>query len=73
MGNLLRYVHAQRTGVISGTAAKPAGWADGSHGANMFLVPDLPGDYTLIVLANVDPPIAERVQAMVRGWVAGEQ
>lgn len=70
VGDLLRYVHAQRTGAIAGTSGKPAGWAGGSPGANTFLVPDLPGDYTLIVLANVDPPIAERIQGMVRGWLA---
>ena len=69
VGDLLRYVHAQRTGEITGTPGTPAGWAGGSPGANTFLVPDLPGDYTLIVLANVDPPIAERVQSMVRKWL----
>lgn len=67
--DLLRYVHAQRTGAIAGTSRTPRGWAGGSPGANTFLVPDLPGDYTLVVLANIDPPAAERVQAMVRAWL----
>ena len=67
--DLLRYVHAQRTGDIAGTTGKPSGWAGGTGGANTFLVPDFPGDYTLIVLTNLDPPAAETVQAMVRRWL----
>jgi D-alanyl-D-alanine carboxypeptidase len=73
VGDLLRYVHAQRTGAIAGTSGKPKGWAGGTPGANTFLVPDLPGDYTLIVLANIDPPAAERVEAMVKEWLTGKQ
>ncbi|MDB4891857.1 MAG: beta-lactamase [Gemmatimonadetes bacterium] len=76
VGDLLRYVHAQRTGMIEGVSGKPIGWAGGTPGANTFLVPDLPGDYTLIVLANLDPPVAGRVQAMVKDWLtrgAGER
>lgn len=72
VGDLLRYVHAQRTGAIAGVSGKPAGWVGGSDGANTFLAPDMPGDYTLIVLANVDPPIAMQLQAMVRGWVTAK-
>ena len=72
VGDLLRYVHAQRTGIITGTSGKPIGWAGGSPGANTFLVPDLPGDYTLIVLANMDPPVAMEVQGMVKAWVTGK-
>ena len=70
VGDLLRYVLAQRTGAIAGTSGKPAGWAGGSPGANTFLVPDLLGENTLIALANVDPPIAERIQGVVRRWLA---
>lgn len=69
VGDLMRYIHAQHTGAITGTSGKPTGWAGGTPGANTFLVPDMPGDYTLIVLANMDPPSAERVQAMVKGWL----
>lgn len=71
VGDLLRYVHAQRTGGIAGTSGKPIGWIGGAPGANTFLAPDLPGDYTLIVLANVDPPIARSIQEMVKGWLTG--
>lgn len=71
VGDLLRYVHAQRTGSIAGVSGTPTGWAGGTAGANTFLVPDLPGDYTLVVLANVDPPVAMQVQTLVRGWLSG--
>jgi hypothetical protein len=30
---------------------------------------DLPGSYDLIVLANLDPPAAETVARIVRGWL----
>lgn len=69
VGDLLRYVHAQRTGVIAGTSGKPIGWIGGAPGASTFLAPDMPGDYTLIVLANVDPPIASVIQETVKGWL----
>ena len=69
VGDLLRFVHAQRTGAIAGTPGQPAGWAGGSPGSNTFLVPDMPGDYTLVALANVDPPVAQTIQAMVKGWL----
>ena len=29
----------------------------------------LPGGYDLIVLANLDPPSAERISAMTRDWL----
>lgn len=71
VGDLLRYVHAQRTGIIAGTSGKPIGWIGGAPGASTFLAPDMPGDYTLIVLANVDPPIARVIQETVKGWLTG--
>jgi hypothetical protein len=30
---------------------------------------DLPGGYDLVVLANLDPPAAERIARIVRGWL----
>ena len=69
LGDLLRYVHGIRSGAIAGTKGKPAGWAGGSPGANTFLVPDLPGGYTLIVLANFDPPVARTIKDAVDGWL----
>lgn len=69
VGDLLRYVHAQRTGAIAGTSRKPIGWAGGAPGANTSLVPDMAGGYTLIVLANMDPPVAQQIQELVKGWL----
>jgi hypothetical protein len=30
---------------------------------------DLPGGYDLVVLANLDPPAAERIARLVRAWL----
>jgi len=45
------------------------GVAGGSGGLNAVVEGDLPGGYDLAVAANLDPPAAERVAAMVRGWL----
>ena len=37
---------------------------------NAVLEGDLPGGYDLVVLANLDPPAAERVSRMTRQWLA---
>jgi CubicO group peptidase (beta-lactamase class C family) len=68
--DLLRYVHALRTREIPGTSGKLVAWAGGTPGANTVLLPNLPGEYTLIVLANMDPPVAMDIGERVRGWVA---
>jgi CubicO group peptidase (beta-lactamase class C family) len=67
--DLLRYVHALRSGAIAGTSGKPVGWAGGTPGANTVLLPSLPGDHTLIVLANMDPTVATDIAEHVRGWL----
>jgi hypothetical protein len=36
---------------------------------NAVVETDMPGGYDVIVLANLDPPAAERVAKMVRGWL----
>jgi hypothetical protein len=36
---------------------------------NAVVEGDLPGGYDLIVLANLDPPAAERVSRMTRQWL----
>ncbi|MGI9078507.1 MAG: hypothetical protein ACR2G6_14440 [Gemmatimonadaceae bacterium] len=45
------------------------GVAGGAPGLNATLEGDLPGGHDLVVLANLDPPVAERVGAMVRNWL----
>ena len=48
------------------------GIAGGSGGMNAVVEGDLPGGYDLIVLANLDPPSAERVARMVRAWLGSK-
>lgn len=67
--DLLRYVRAVRSGAIVGTSGKPRGWVGGTPGANAVLLPDLPDDHTLIVLANMDPQVAMDIADRVRGWL----
>jgi len=42
---------------------------DHAPGLNSTLDGDLPGGYDLVVMANLDPPAAENVARMVRGWL----
>lgn len=67
-GDLLRFVVATYEGTIRG-APRGLGTAGGAPGINGVVDEDLPGGYHLIVLANLDPPAAERVARAVRGWL----
>jgi CubicO group peptidase (beta-lactamase class C family) len=44
------------------------GYAGGAEGINALFEPDYRG-YTIIVLVNEDPPLAERVGRKIRGWL----
>jgi len=69
--DLLRLINALRANKIpGGPPAGGVGIAGGAPGLNAALEGDLPGAYDLIVLANLDPPAAERVARLVRGWLA---
>jgi CubicO group peptidase (beta-lactamase class C family) len=66
--DLHRYVlalHDGRFGVPS--EAGGLAIAGGSPGTNALLVSQ--GDYTAVVLANLDPPAAERMLGKIRGWL----
>lgn len=71
-GDLLRFVSAIDSGKVamSPAAGEPRrhalGIAGGTEGANAVI--DSEGELTVIVLANVDPPAAERVAKRIRGW-----
>lgn len=67
--DLMRLVQALRARRIP--AAPPAGLgvAGGAGGLNAVVEGELPGGYDLIVLANLDPPAAERVARLIRGWL----
>ena len=68
-GDLLRFVEALRAGKVPSGPPAGIGVAGGSGGLNAVVEGDLPGGYDLAVAANLDPPAAERVAAMVRGWL----
>jgi D-alanyl-D-alanine carboxypeptidase len=64
--DLLRFSQALRAGTFG---APPIGYLDiagGGEGINAVLA--IAGDYTLVVLANLDPPAAETVVSAVREW-----
>ena len=67
--DLIAFVQALRTRRIASGLPAGIGVAGGSGGMNADVEGDLPGGYDVIVLANLDPPAAERVADMVRGWL----
>jgi CubicO group peptidase (beta-lactamase class C family) len=67
--DLLRLLDALRSGKIPGGGPAGIGIAGGAPGLNAAVEGDLPGGYDLIVLANLDPPAAERVARIARGWL----
>jgi CubicO group peptidase (beta-lactamase class C family) len=71
--DLMRFVQALREREIPGGTPPGIGIAGGSGGVNGVVEGDLPGGYDLIVLANLDPPIAERIVGTVRGWLGATE
>ena len=69
--DLLRLLTALRQKSIA-NAPNNAAIAGGAGGLNGVVEGGLPGGYDLIVLANLDPPAAERVSRMVRGWLGSD-
>jgi CubicO group peptidase (beta-lactamase class C family) len=67
--DLVRFVEALREHRIPNGLPAGLGIAGGSGGMNAAVDGDLPGGYDLIVLANLDPPAAERVARMTRAWL----
>lgn len=67
--DLMRFVQALRERKIPNAPPPGIGIAGGSGGINGVVEGDLPGGYDLIVLANLDPPAAERIARTVRGWL----
>jgi D-alanyl-D-alanine carboxypeptidase len=71
--DLMRLMTALRQKKIPNAPdAGNVGIAGGAGGLNGVLEGDLPGGYDLIVLANLDPPAAERVSRIVRGWLGSD-
>lgn len=67
--DLVRFLQALREGKVPGGPPPGIGAAGGAPGINALMEGDLPGGYDLVVMANLDPPAAERVGRMVRGWL----
>ena len=67
--DLVGFLQALREQRIPNGMPASLGIAGGSGGMNASVEGDLPGGYDLIVLANLDPPVAERVAGMVRDWL----
>ncbi|MGI8402912.1 MAG: hypothetical protein ACR2NS_15105 [Gemmatimonadaceae bacterium] len=70
--DLMRFLKALRARRIANGPPSGLGIAGGSGGINAIVEGQLPGDYDLIVLSNLDPPAAERVSQFVRGWLGVE-
>jgi CubicO group peptidase (beta-lactamase class C family) len=64
--DLLRLINALRENKIPAGPPSGIGIAGGAPGLNAAVEGDLPGGYDLIVLANLDPPAAERVARFIR-------
>ena len=67
--DLMKFLKALRERRIANGPPAGLGVAGGSGGINAIVEGELPGDYDLIVLSNLDPPAAERVSQMVRAWL----
>lgn len=69
--DLLRLLNALRQHKVpSAPEAGMIGVAGGAPGLNAAVEGDLPGGYDVIVLANLDPPAAERVSRLIRTALA---
>lgn len=68
--DLLRLLNALRDNKIPAGPPSGIGIAGGAPGLNAALEGDLPGGYDVIVLANLDPPAAERVARLIRTALA---
>ena len=67
--DLLKFLKALRENRIPNGLPAGLGIAGGSGGINGVVEGALPGSYDLVVLANLDPPAAERVARMTREWL----
>jgi CubicO group peptidase (beta-lactamase class C family) len=64
--DLLRLINALRENKIPAGPPSGVGIAGGAPGLNAAVEGDLPGGYDVIVLANLDPPAAERISRFIR-------
>ena len=69
VGDLKLLLAALRAQKIPGAPGAGVGIAGGAEGLNASVEGALPGGYDLIVMANLDPPAAERISRRVRDWL----
>jgi len=67
--DLFKFASAVRQGRIPGGPPAAFSVAGGAPGVNALIESGLAGRYTLVVLANLDPPAAEDIGARVRDWL----
>jgi CubicO group peptidase (beta-lactamase class C family) len=67
--DLLKFLKSLREHRIPNGPPAGVGIAGGSGGMNAIVEGALPGGYDLVVLANLDPPAAERLARMTREWL----
>lgn len=67
--DLMRLLNALRDGKIPGGPSLGFAIAGGAPGLNAVVETDLPGGYDVIVLANLDPPSAERMGREIRAKI----
>lgn len=65
--DLRRFADALRAGTLGGGKGGGLSIMGGAAGVNAVL--EMEGDYTLVVMANLDPPAAGSVAGEVRGWL----
>jgi CubicO group peptidase (beta-lactamase class C family) len=70
--DLARFLLALREGKIPGGPPAGIGVGGGAPGINAAVEGELPGGYDLIVLTNLDPPAAQNVARLVRGWLGSD-
>lgn len=70
--DLLLFVQALRDKRIPQGPPPGIGIAGGSPGVNAVIEGGLPGDRDLVILANVDPPAAEQLAQIIRGWLGAQ-
>ena len=72
VGDMLQFIAALRAGKVPSGPPAGIGVAGGSGGLNAVLEGGLPGGYDLAVAANLDPPAAEHIAELVRGWLGAK-
>jgi CubicO group peptidase (beta-lactamase class C family) len=69
VGDLLKFVNALESGKLHSSEGSGLGIAGGAPGINAAIESGIVGKYTVIVLCNYDPPLAEDTAMALRQWM----